>query len=376
VTTEQLRIGIVGCGDVAKRHYLPALAEAAVDVRLAAVTDPRPDAAEEVAALAASWSPGTAVFGSLDDMLAAGGLDAVIDLAPATRHAGVNAAVLEAGLALYSEKPIAATVAEAERLIETAARAGVLFLCAPGVAATRRFQWLADLVRSGRYGAATLVVAHHADPGPAAWREYTGDPRPFYREGVGPVIDHGVYRLHGMTTLLGPVSRVQAMGSISVPTRVVRGGPLSGQVIEVTTPDHVLINLEFANGALGQLLASFGTASTMAPWLELHLAGATISFGGQSYETDAPVDLYVDDDTPAATEGWQHGVTIPTDDVGVVETGVRHFIDCLRGRATPILTAEHARHVLDIIVQAYASIEDGASHPTSTTFDIRAVPVA
>jgi predicted dehydrogenase len=106
------------------------------------------------------------------------------------------------------------------------------------------------------------------------------------------------------------------------------------------------------------------------------LTRATVSFGGQSYETDAPVDLFVDDDTPAATEAWQRDVTIPADDFGMVETGVRHFVDCLRGRATPILTAEHARHVLDIIVQAYASIEDGASHATSTTFDVPAVPVA
>ena len=74
-----------------------------------------------------------------------------------------------------------------------------------------------------------------------------------------------------MTAILGPVTVVQAMGTIGTPTRHVRGGPLTGQTIEVTTPDHVLINLEFANGALGQLLASFGTASTLAPWLEVHL---------------------------------------------------------------------------------------------------------
>jgi len=64
---------------------------------------------------------------------------------------------------------------------------------------------------------------------------------------------------------MGPVRRVQAMGAIGNPTRVVRAGPRVGQTISVTTPDHVLINLEFASGALGQLLASFGTASTLAP---------------------------------------------------------------------------------------------------------------
>ena len=103
--------------------------------------------------------------------------------------------------------------------------------------------------------------------------------------------------------LMGPVRRVQAMGAIGNPTRVVRAGPLVGQTIPVTTPDHVLINLEFASGALGQLLASFGTASTLAPWLELHFAGATISFGGPSWDKDAPASIYVDDDGAARPGG-------------------------------------------------------------------------
>ncbi|HSL77648.1 MAG TPA: hypothetical protein VK867_11925, partial [Candidatus Limnocylindrales bacterium] len=116
------------------------------------------------------------------------------------------------------------------------------------------------------------------------------------------------------------------------------------------------------------LLTSFATAATRTPWLELHLERATISFRGESWDRDAPVSLYIDDGTPAAEEGWIDDVEIPVDDVGVVETGVRHFIDVLSGGTEPVLTAEHARHVLDIIGQAYASIEDGRTHPTQTTF--------
>ncbi|HEV8281820.1 MAG TPA: Gfo/Idh/MocA family oxidoreductase [Candidatus Limnocylindrales bacterium] len=365
---DRLRIGFVGCGDVAHRHYLPALAEMAADVRITAVMDPRDGIARAAAATIGGWSPAARSYRDLASMLGDGDLDAVIDLAPAPHHGEVNQAVLDAGLHLYSEKPLAGSIAEADRLIATAAANGLRFLCAPGVAVTRRSAWLTDLVRSERYGRATLVVAQYADPGPAAWREYTGDPRPFYREGVGPVFDHGVYRLHAMTAILGPARRVQAMGSISNPTRVVRGGPLTGRTIEVTTPDHVLVNMEFANGSLGQLLASFGAASTLAPWLEVHLTRATISFGGQSHDKDAPVSLYVDHDTLVATEGWQHEIDVPADPYPVVETGVRHFIDCLRGATEPILTAEHARHVLDITLKAYASIADGASHATETTF--------
>jgi predicted dehydrogenase len=368
MATDRIRVGIVGCGDVAHRHYLPALAEMAAHVRVAAVTDPRENVARETARSIAGWSPDARVYGDLSAMLADGGLDAVIDIAPAPKHGAVNQAVLDAGLDLYSEKPLASTIADADRLIATAEAAAARFLCAPGVAATTRSLWLAELVHSGRYGPATLVVAHHADPGPAAWREYTGDPRPFYREGVGPVFDHGVYRLHGMTALLGPVRTVQAMGAIGVPSRRVRGGPLTGQTIEVTTPDHVLINMGFENGALGQLLASYGTAATLAPWLEVHCTSATISFGGESHDRASPVRVYVDDDTPAAGEGWRGDIEVPVDAFNVVETGVRHFVDVLRGVAEPILTAEHARHVLDIMLKAYASIADGATHLTETTF--------
>jgi predicted dehydrogenase len=359
-------VGIVGCGDVAHRHYLPALESLADRVTLAAVADPREGAAETVVSAVSGWSPGTQVYRDLDAMLQGTELDAVYNLTPAPRHGAANRAILEAGVACYSEKPLAASVAEADALIDLAAQRGVLFLVAPGSAVTNRMRWLKELAASGRHGGPTLAVAHHADPGPASWAEYTGDPTPFYREGVGPVFDHGVYRLHEMTTVLGPVRRVQAMGSIALPKRHVLGGPRAGQTIDVTTQDHVLMHLEFASGALGQLLASFATADTLAPWLELHLAEAVVSFGGKSWELDAPIQIC--QVTTGEIGEWRPADEAPRDEYGVVESGARHFIACLLGEQTPVLTAEHARHVLEVILAGYASMADGGSHSLETTF--------
>jgi predicted dehydrogenase len=129
-----------------------------------------------------------------------------------------------------------------------------------------------------------------------------------------------------------------------------------------------MIHLEFASGVLGQLLASFGTIDTLAPWLELHLTRGVVSFGGKSWESDAPVSIYTDDDTDAGLEGWANAEDAPRDDLGTVEAGARHFLRCLLGEEAPVLTAEHARHVLDITLKAYASIADGRSHETETTF--------
>ena len=366
-----LRIGIVGCGDVVQRHYLPGIELRADGVAITALADLRPGAAETVATAIQAWSPGARTYRDAAEMLGGELLDGVFNLTPVLFHGPVNRAVLAAGVACFSEKPVASTLADADALIELAARQGTLFLCAPGSAAEARLRWLKELANSGRLGHPTLAVAHHADPGPAAWREYTGDPTPFYREGVGPVFDHGVYRLHEMTSVLGPVRRVQAMGSIAIPRRRIRGGPLTGQMIDVTTPDHVLIQLEFASGALGQLLASFGTLDTLAPWLELHFERGVVSFGGKSWDLDAPVSVYTDDESDAALEGWAQDAEVPRDAFGTVEIGARHFIACLLGEETPTLTAEHARHVLDVILKAYASIADGRAHETETTFEPR-----
>src|SRR5439155_11607388 len=129
-------------------------------------------------------------------MLARERLDGVFDLTPAPLHGRVNRQILEAGVACFSEKPIASSVAEADALIELASAGNALLMCAPGSAVTSRFRWLKWFVEAGELGPPTLAVAHHADAGPANWGEYTGDPTPFYREGVGPVFDHGIYRLH------------------------------------------------------------------------------------------------------------------------------------------------------------------------------------
>jgi predicted dehydrogenase len=369
VAGDRVRIAIVGCGDVLHRRYVPALRDLAETVELVGVCDARPDAAHRAADVARPTWPGVASYTDLVEMASVARPDAAVNLTPAPAHAAVSEALLAGGLHVYSEKPIARTLADADRLIAIAAERKLHLLCAPGEAVSRRGRWLADIVASGRLGRLTLAVAHHADTGPASWREYSGDPTVFYGRDVGPVFDHGVYRLHLLTALLGTVRRVQAMGTISEPTRLVRAGPLAGRAVDVASPDHVLMNLEFANGALGQLLSSFAAPGTQAPWLELYFTKGTISFAGKSWVTDAPASIYFDDDSPLGLEGWVHGLqpTSPDDGRGVIEAGVAHFIACLRGEERPVLTAEHARHVLDIILKAYESVGDGRSHETETT---------
>jgi predicted dehydrogenase len=102
-----LSVGIVGCGAVA-RHHVPAL-KAARGVRLAAAFDLDPQAA------AATGAP---VAGSLEELLEQ--VDLVAVCTPPHAHADVAVAALEAGRGVLVEKPLASTLADADRIVAAA----------------------------------------------------------------------------------------------------------------------------------------------------------------------------------------------------------------------------------------------------------------
>ena len=109
-TPEPLRLGLAGCGRIAERGYLPALRRLP-GVRLAAVADP-------VAARRARVGRGLPGFASVEELVAAGGIDAVIVATPAERHVADARAVAAAGLHTLVEKPPALGAAVARALAE------------------------------------------------------------------------------------------------------------------------------------------------------------------------------------------------------------------------------------------------------------------
>ena len=205
-----LNLGIIACGDVAFRTYIPGIVPHADRATVVATFDPILERAER----AASVFPDATAYSDFAAFLADPRLEGVFNLTPATLHNEINQAVLEAGLHLFSEKPIAGTVAEGQALKRLADGKGLLFLCAPATMATDRFQWIQALIADGRLGPLTVGSGQMTGLGPAGWRAYTGDPAVFYSKSVGSVVDTAVYVLHGLTGLFGPAKRVQAFTGI------------------------------------------------------------------------------------------------------------------------------------------------------------------
>lgn len=107
-----VRVALLGCGRVAQRVHAPLFARLPGSV-LAAVADPSADAK----AIASRLNPDVRLFDSVDDLLNAGGFDAVCVCLPTHLHAEYAIRVLQLGVPLYLEKPIATGEAEAAELL-------------------------------------------------------------------------------------------------------------------------------------------------------------------------------------------------------------------------------------------------------------------
>ena len=364
-----VKIGVAGCGDVANRTYLPVLRDLAPEAEVVAVFDPATARAEAAAAV----FPGALVAATYDDLVATPGLEALVNLTPAPLHFATTKTALGAGLHVLVEKPIADSIEDAAQLAAIAAARGTLLLCAPAILVTPRFRWIRRLLAEGALGRVSMATAQLGTMGPAGWDDYTGDPAVFYTASVGPNIDLGVYAITAITGLLGPARRVQAMGGISMPVRTITIPRLVGQTVAVETPDNVLMSLDFGEARFAQIYASFALPATNAPAMEFHGDGGTLSLPrlGDWWGGARSVDRYV---LPREGHegGWERQIPPPTGltDESILESGPRHLLDCLAGRAEPVMTAAHATHVLEIMRAAQTGIETGRAVDLTTTFTL------
>jgi predicted dehydrogenase len=176
------RVGFLGVGWIGRHRMEAMLATGAVAA--AGIADPSPDMAAEAAKLA----PDATLVDSLDALLALG-VDGLVIATPSALHAEQSIQALEAGAAVFCQKPLGRTAAETRAVVEAARSADRLL----GVDLSYRFTEAMRQIRSlildgalGRVQAAELVF-HNAYGPDKAW---------FYDPalaGGGCVMDLGVH---------------------------------------------------------------------------------------------------------------------------------------------------------------------------------------
>lgn len=118
-----MKIGIIGCGQIAAAHLQGFLANGAEVVAFA-------DADAERAGAMAEKTPGSRAFADYRELISKSGVEAVIVCTPPNFHREIAVAVLGAGLHVLCEKPLAATLADALAIENAAAGSGSIFMTA------------------------------------------------------------------------------------------------------------------------------------------------------------------------------------------------------------------------------------------------------
>lgn len=248
-----MRIGIVGCGNIAT-PYAQRIGETD-GLELVAAADALPGRAE---ALAAEF--GGVAHPSLEALLADDAVQAVVNLTAAVAHAEVTRAALEAGKHVHSEKPLALTHSDARALVELADARGLLLSASPATLLGEAQQTFWKLVREGAVGEARVAYAE------ANWgRIERWHPTPISILSVGAMGDVGVYPLAILTAIFGPVRAAVGYTAMALAERVDR----DGAPFTIDKPDFAVALLEHESGLVSRVTASFYTTAGYQRGIEL-----------------------------------------------------------------------------------------------------------
>ena len=251
---DQMKIGIVGCGNIATKAYLPQSRQYPI-LDIVACADLDVERAKQVGS----------DFGirgcSVQELMADDEIELVVNLTIPAAHAEVALKAIDAGKHIYGEKPLAVTADEGRQILDAAAKKGVRVGNAPDTFLGTSHQTCRALVDEGAIGRPVSAVAFMMCGGHETWHP---SPEFYYQKGGGPMFDMGPYYLTALMNLLGPIRRVAGLAGIQIPDRTITSQPLHGKKIHVETPDHVAGTIEFESGAIATIVTSFAVRCAAA----------------------------------------------------------------------------------------------------------------
>jgi predicted dehydrogenase len=261
------KVGIIGIGDISD-VYITNLKKYDI-VRIAACAGRNLAKAQQKAAqhqIPKAYANGF-------ELIADPEIDIILNLTTPAAHFELNKAALLAGKHVYTEKPLAATFAEAKTLIDLAADKGLYLGSAPDTFLGSRLQTCRELIDKGTIGdivgAGAFVVSHGHE-----W--FHPNPDFFYQIGGGPLLDIGPYYMTALLSLLGPIKTCAGMARRTFDRRVIESEPRRGEEIPVEVDTHITGTFEFASGAIATIMASFDVWDSELPRLEIYGTKGTI----------------------------------------------------------------------------------------------------
>ncbi len=338
----KLKVGIIGSQFEADIHaasfqIMPEEAE------VVAVASPTPGNAEHLAKRYGI----PRVFLDYRSMLAEKDIDMVTIAAPNSLHCQMTCDAARAGKHVVCEKPLAMTLAEADEMIDTCQREGVLLMYAEELFFTPKYVKAKEMADQGAFGKVHLVKQSEKHFGPHG--DWFWDVR---RSGGGVWMDMGC---HGIAFCYWFLGRPKIQSVYCHMGTYVHADKTEGE-------DEVMGILEFAGGAVGLVEDSWTRRGGMDDRIEvygdlgvtygnLHMGNALPTYSERGYG-------YAVEKAPT-TSGWSYPVFEELWNYGFPQE-MRHFSRCVRGHETSQATGVDGRVVLEALIAGYASAGRGA----------------
>jgi predicted dehydrogenase len=234
------RVGFLGTGWIGRHRMAAMLATGTVEA--VAIADPSPEMAAEALKLA----PDAHVVDDLDGLLATG-LDGLVIATPSALHAEQTIRALDAGVAVFCQKPLGRDAGEVRAAVDAARRADRLLAVDLSYRQTAGMQAIAPLVRDGALGQVFAVdLTFHNAYGPD--KPWFYDRR---QSGGGCVMDLGV---HLVDLALWTLGFPAIDGPVTAELRT-KGGPMprDGTAVE----DYAVAQFRLASGTAVRLACSW-----------------------------------------------------------------------------------------------------------------------
>lgn len=296
---QELRVGVIGCGNISSTYF--SLVPLFRGFKITSCAD-----INLLVAKAQAEKFGLKAL-SVGDLLAASDIDLIVNLTVPSAHFEITKAILQSGKHAYCEKPLVLSLEQGLELKQLSDSTGLKIGCAPDTFLGGAHQQARKAIDDGVMGKITSGTAHIMSFGMEHWHP---NPDFFYLSGGGPVLDMGPYYIANLIHLIGPIKRVGALTSAPQQQRTIINGPRKGQTFPVKTPTTVHALLEFHDGAVITLTASWDVFAHTHSHMELYGAQGSLFvpdpnfFGGQVMVTNR-------DNKPEPLPACDHVLGVP-----------------------------------------------------------------
>ncbi len=318
---QKLRIGLIGCGQIGHAHMEAYRTNP--NAKIIAVVDTDIDRAEKFAN-----EIGAKAYKSHREMIQNEKLDGVSLCTVPSSHRDITLDLLDAGIHVLCEKPLALSVVQAEEMINKAAQKNRILLTAFKLRFFEEVIKAKEMISKGELGKPLtfrLMFGGYMDMA-GTWyskKEISGG---------GVIMDNGPHAIDLIHYLFGEVANVSVDAS---------------DVKNLGVEDTAKLNLVLKNGTVGTIDLSWPAYVTPQSYLEIigDEGTALLDFSGITYKLKT-------------WGNWKRVLNHSGPDEAFARQ-IEHFLNAIAGKKYPVINAQAGLQSQKVLEAAYQSISKG-----------------